>query len=146
MAEQTEKILCPDLSAAEKTMLLQTINTPGWKVVVKITNEACLQATQDIIRLNPESQDYERVNATRAARARTMTEFSNSLMKAVYTHADAIKRTNIQEDKEIEDRVASMYGIHPARPEDKGRAPEAIKRTFGIHPAKPKSKSPEKGK
>jgi len=137
MAQQKEAatILSPDLTQAKKVMLTQTTLTPGWKVVIEIANEACLRFTQDIIRLDPESGDYERVSQTRTLRARFATEFSDSLFRSIQTHASSVRKVEDVEDTEAVYRVGEMFGIHPAKP---GAPADAIKNVFGIHPARPK--------
>jgi hypothetical protein len=146
MAEkQAPKILVPDLPQAKKVMLLQTTMTPGWKVIVEIANEACRQAMTDTIKLDPESEDYERVCVERQRRARNMTEFSDLLMRSIHTHADDVRRVEQKEDDEAVERVGAMFGIHPSQPQKDSTPANAIERTFGIHPAKPK-KSPTQGK
>ncbi len=148
MAEKEAlKILSPNLTLAERTYLVQTTATPGWKVVVKIVNEACAEALEHLGKLDPESEDYERVCAERQRRARHFSEFSTRVMTAVYAHADSVRKSNRREEEEVVDRVASMFGIHPANPKDQGKPGDAISRTFGIHPARPKKvKSPAEGK
>jgi hypothetical protein len=145
--KEPQKILEPDLAQAKKVMLAQTIMTPGWKVVVEIANSACRSAMQDTIKLDPESEDYERVVIERQRRARNITEFSDLLMRSIHEHADSIRNAERKEEAEAVTRVADMFGIHPAKPEEKGKPTDAITRTFGIHPARPvKSESPVKGK
>lgn len=148
--KESQKILSPTLTQAKKVMLAQTIMTPGWKVVIEIANEACRVAMQDTIKLDPESEDYERVCVERQRRARNITEFSDLLMRSIHVHADAIRRVEQQEEEEAVGRVQEMYnkhGIHPANPKEQGKPADAITRTFGISPAKPrKSKSPTQGK
>ncbi len=136
---QKEKrtILSPNLTQAEKLLLAQTVSTPGWKVVVKIANEACARFTEDTIRLDPETEDYERIVVERQRRARNASEFSDDLMKSVHAHADSIRKVDVAEQEEAEKSVGEMFGIHPAK---KINPNDAIKNVFGIHPAKPKKK------
>lgn len=139
--EKDAKILSPDLAQGKKVLLVQTVATPGWKVVVEIANDACARFTQDIVKVDPESQDAEHVVAERQRRARIAIEFSDLLMRSIYAHADQVRRVEQKEDVEAVSRVAEMFGIHPAAPSDKGKEPgSAISRTFGIHPARPKAK------
>jgi len=139
MAEKKElvTILCPDLSLAEKTALAHTVMTPGWQVVIKMANEACLRATQDCIKLDPESADYERIAVERQRRARNITEFSDLFMRSAFGHKDSIVKHNATEEKEAVDAVANRFGIHTT-------PPEAVKSIYGIHPAKPKPRSAKK--
>src|ERR1700676_4558706 len=137
MAQQKDAttILLPDLTQAEKVMLTQVTLTPGWKVVIRVANEACLRATQDTIKLDPESADYERVCVERQRRARNITEFSDLFFRSIQTHADSIRKVESIEDSEVVSRVGEMFGIHPAKP---GAPADSIKNVFGIHPARPK--------
>lgn len=150
MANQKEKdatVLSPEMTQAEKVLLAQTTMTPGWKVVVKMANDACARFTQDIIKVDPESEDAEHVVSERQRRARIAIEFSDLLMRSIYAHADSIRRAGKQEEEEAVNSVTAMFGMHPANPSDKGKSPDAITRTFGIHPARPKGKkSPAEGK
>jgi hypothetical protein len=140
MAErQKEKrsILSPNLSPAKKALLLQVMLTPGWKVVEELANEACLTFTQDILRLDPESEDYERVNVTRTLRARNASEFSELLFRSIVEHANAVRQVKTVE--EAPDLAGEKFGIHPAKKVYPKIDPtEAIKNVYGIHPARPK--------
>lgn len=145
--KEAAKILVPDLPIAKKVALAQVISTPGWQVVIEIANEACRNAMTDTIKLDPESEDYERVVVERQRRARNIAEFSDNLMRSIHEHAVSIRKVENREEAEAVASVAAMYGIHPAKAEDKGKPADAIARQFGIHPAKPvKSKSPVEGK
>src|SRR5258708_39731730 len=105
--KETQTILSPDLTQAKKVMLTQVVMTPGWKVVIEIANEACRTAMQDTIKLDPESEDYERICVERQRRARNITEFSDDLMKSIHAHADSIRRVEQKEEDEAVERVAS---------------------------------------
>jgi|SRR5271155_956784 len=144
--KEAAKIILPELPITKKVLLTQVVATPGWKVVIEIANEACRMAMTDTIKLDPESDDYERVVVERQRRARNITEFSDQLMRSIHEHADSVKKSEQKEDAAAVASVAAMYGIHPANPAERGKPSDAITRTFGIHPAKPKSKSPVEGK
>lgn len=133
--KQKRTILSPNLSQAKKAMLLQITQLPGWRVVEEIANEACLVFTQDILKLDPESEDYERVNIVRTLRARHASEFSDLFFKSVVEHANSIRQAEQTEEQEAAESVGAAFGIHPAKP---GAPADAIRRTFGIHPARPK--------
>jgi hypothetical protein len=137
MAEkkETRKILCEDLSPVEKALLLQTSMTPGFKVIIKMANEACLRATQDSAKLDPEMPDYDRVALERVRRSRNISEFSDLLFQSIFAHADSVKRQEASEHEEAEQAVDSVFGIHSAKV---GESNDAVKKVFGIHSAKPK--------
>lgn len=143
--KELPKIVLPELSVPEKALLMQTTHTPGWKVVVKLANALCAKFTEDMLRLDPESEDYERVCVERQRRARIASEFSDQLMSAIHSHAEAVRLVAKKEEEEAVESVENMFGIH-SRKELTG--PEkAIHNIFGIHPAKPKKKAtPPEGK
>jgi len=137
MAEDKEvqTILCDDLSPAERALLAQTKMSPGWRIVEKIGNAACLRAQQDTFKVNPEDANADRKVIERQRRARNITEFSDLFFKSIYAHVEAITKREVEEEKIAVSAVGEVFGIHSAV---KGEPIEAIKKTFGIHPAKPK--------
>jgi hypothetical protein len=144
MAEkETQKILSPELTQAEKVMLAQTISTPGWKIIEKIAKAAIDRAAEETIQVSQESEDYERIVVERQRRARNIGEFSDLFILSILSHARSVLRAEQRENLQAVESVGAMFGIHPAKKEKKDGDPsDAIGRTFGIHPAKPK-KSPE---
>ena len=133
--KEARKILCENLPSVKKALLMQVAMTPGFKVVIELANDACLRATQDIAKLDPETNDYDRLVKERARRARNISEFCDLLFESVLSHADSVKMQEAQEHKEAEERVDSIFGIHPADPNVPN---DAVKKVFGVHPAKPK--------
>lgn len=133
-AERT--ILAPDLSQAEQAMLAQVALLPGWKILVKILNDAGVRAMQDIVKLDPESEDYERVAVERQRRARYFSEFNGLIVDSVSAHTKAVRQLNTVDQAEEVDAAFEKFGI---RNVNKSKTPaEAIRNTFGIHPARPK--------
>jgi hypothetical protein len=140
MAEKKEarKILCEDLTPVEKSLLLQTTLTPGFKVLVKMANASSLRATQDIIKVDPESADSDHVITERQKRARYMAESYDLLFESAFAHADSLKKQDAADDQLAEEAVSKTFGIHPATT---GVPNDAVKKVFGIHPAKPKAQA-----
>jgi hypothetical protein len=137
MAEaQAKKILCPNLTPMKRALLLQTISTPGWEVVIEIANAACDEATKAIVRINPEDENADRAVVVRQQSARNMSEFSEQFFRSIHEHANSIKNVKNEDEKKAVDSVGSMFGIHPAA--KKGDPASAIKNVYGIHPARPK--------
>jgi len=146
MSEQKEKrLLSQDLPLAQRALILQTTQTPGWKLIVKMANDAVIQFRDDIVRVDPEKPDAAHVLAERHRRARVASEAYDLLMASIHTLADSVVRASRKEDEQAVESVGAMFGIHPAQ--KKGtKAEDAIKNIFGIHPAKPKKKLPPEGK
>jgi len=145
--EQKEKKLpLPNLSPTKRALLMQTTQTPGWKVVVELANELCAQFTQDILKVDPEGKDSGHVVLERQRRARIASECFDQLMYAVHSHAETVIKAQRTEDEDAVESVGAMFGIHPSK-KDGNPAETAIKNVFGIYPAKPsKKKLPEQGK
>jgi hypothetical protein len=137
MAEEKEiqSLLCDDLPQAERVMLAQTKMTPGWKIVEKIANAACLRFQQETFKVNPEDANADRKVVERQRRARNITEFSDLFFKSIYAHVNSIAQQEAGEEQEAVSAVGELYGIHSAK---KGEPLEAIKKTFGAFPARPK--------
>lgn len=133
--KEARKILCENLSPVKKALLMQLSMMPGFKVAVELANEACLRATQDIAKLDPETNDYDRLVKERARRARNISEFSDLFFESIFSHADSVKTQEAQEHKEAEERVENVFGIHPADPNVPN---DVVKKVFGVHSAKPK--------
>ncbi len=146
MAEEKVKLplLGEELGEVELAQLTQVTHMPGYRVIVKMLDAACLRATQDLIKLDPESENYKDRVAARTARARCWTEFSDLVLGSIAYHAQATKEAavealRVQQEEHVKENI---FGIHPAKPGDTN---DAITKTFGIHAAKPVKKSnPEK--
>lgn len=139
MAEGKSKLplLGGELTVQEQAHLAQLKLLPCYPVLVKLLNAACLRATQDTIRLDPETEDYERKVTERTRRARCWTEFSDLIFSSIDYHEGVFKvgKEEEAEQKAAEDTPENIFGIHPANPSESS---DAIRKTFGIHPAKPK--------
>jgi len=141
-----DEVLMPNLSLPKKAMLLQTSSTPGFQVVVEMANEAVLQISRDISKLDPEGPDYERKVVERGRRARNISEGFDLLFMSIFAHADSLKKAEAQEDQEAVDAVnktlgVANSGIHLADPK---QSADAIRKTFGIHSAIPEKKAAKK--
>lgn len=140
--KEAKKILIPDLPSHKKAMLLRLVLDPGWKVVEEIANEACLAFTQDIIKLDPEVEDYERKQQVRTLRARNAVEFSEQLFRSITEHARAVREAD-KPQQVREEKPGDAFGIYPAKKIDSN---EAIKNVYGIHPARPNTNPSKEGK
>ena len=121
MVEQKESqpLLMDDLTIPERVMLGQLTNIGGFKVLTKLLDAACVRVTQDIVKLDPENPDYERLLSIRTQRARTVNEFVNLIRKSVIYHADVVRNEAAAEEVQVEDAVAKTFGIHTIPPKTK---------------------------
>jgi hypothetical protein len=140
MAEQreTQRLLGENLTEVKRVLMAQTAMTPGFKVIVEIANEACIRATQDILKVDPKKPDYNHILEVQALRARYWSEFSDLLFKSIYAHVDAIDSAKqIEQEAEGEDAPPNIHGIYPSAG---GTSADAIRKTFGIHTRAPRKK------
>ena len=141
--KRAAELLMPNLNAAKKALLLQTSYTPGFQVVVEMANEAALQATKDISKLDPEGPDYERKVVERGRRARNISEGFDLLFKSIFAHADSLKQIEAREEQDAVDAVNKTLGIadsgiHLAKPAE---GIDAVTKTFGIYPSRSAKKA-----
>lgn len=133
--EKKPALLHDQLSTTERMLLNQIVDAPGFKVLVKIMDSACVQATQEVIKVDPTLTNYKKVLEVQQQRARFINEFCSEVRRSVNYHVSILKSAVTQEEEDAQAAVASTLGIHSATP--KGGA---IKNVFGIHPAKPQPK------
>jgi len=133
-------LLEKELTLADCVALGQTLSTPGFEIVRRLYEAACQEANNDSIKLDPEREDYERVLAVRAQRARNFNEIVDWVRLSALVHHDRVRKNVIEQDEAAVDAVGKTFGIHPAKPLKPGEKQDAIKNVFGIHPAKPKKK------
>jgi hypothetical protein len=140
MADEKAKplLLEKELSIADCVMLNGVMNTPGFSILTRLYEAACAWANNETIKLDPEDPNYNQKLAVRTQRTRNFNEIVQYVRLSALTHADRVQKQKQIENEAAETAVASVFGIHAAKP---GTEPSAIEKTFGIHPAKPKKKS-----
>jgi hypothetical protein len=144
MADAKEKplLLERELTIADCVMLDATMRSPGFSVLTRLYEAACAWANNESIKLDPEDPNYDKKLAVRMQRTRNFNEMVQYVRLSALTHVQRVEKQKQQENEAAETAVASVFGIHPAKP---GTEPSAIEKTFGIHPAKPpKKKQAEK--
>jgi len=117
--KDTTPLLMESLTVPERVMLGQMTSVGGYKVLVKLFDAACSRATADVVKLDPESADFERVLAERQRRARAINEFCASVLKSIDYHVDLIRQEAVAEEQEVVDIVAKTFGIHKVPPKAK---------------------------
>ena len=131
-------LLVNELTAVECGQLNQTMNTPGFQVLVKLNEAACLRANEDAIKLDPEGTDYERKLSVRTQRARNFNELVQIVRASALLHVNKLKQEAQKELLDAEVAVANRFGIHTVKPAE---TPDAIQKTFGTRPVKPQKKA-----
>ena len=117
--KETVPLLMEDLTQPERVFLTQIFQHAGFKVLIKLFDAGCTRATQDIVRLDPEKPDYERLLTYRSQRSRNINEFSALVMKSVEYHTGVVKMAEVSDEGTAEDAVAKVFGIHKVPPKAK---------------------------
>jgi hypothetical protein len=86
-------LLCRDnLSYEEKTYLARFAMDPGYKVLIRLMEDACHQAVSEVIKLDPIIEKESYVESLKAQQqiARAMNQFSATLRKSIEIYAKSI--------------------------------------------------------
>lgn len=76
-------LLGEDLTAEEKLYLNALTNHEGFPVLVKLLNEACKKATEEVIKIDPQDNNYERKLAAAQNTARAKNSFCTDVIKTI---------------------------------------------------------------
>jgi hypothetical protein len=94
-----DPLLSDSLNVTDRTYLGSLTFHEGYKVLIRMANEACARKNAEVIKLNPEDPQYSRKLAALQMTARAASEFSALLFKSVEWHA----QLGAVQTKELED-------------------------------------------
>jgi hypothetical protein len=113
MAER--KLLGANLSFEEKILLAQLTTAPGWQILVRIMAEACRDATESVVKLDPTAERYNEKLVAMQTMTRAIHKFSADVLDSVKVH-----QTNaVKEADEKQNPVAKgtrFQGFKPPTP------------------------------
>ena len=111
------KLLGQGLPFEERIALAQLILQPGWTVLVRIMAEACRDATESVVRLDPTTERYQERLAGLQTTARAMNKFSADVLDSVKVHKDqAIKDAQARENPDVVEKpVTRFQGFKPPK-------------------------------
>lgn len=95
---EDRKVLGGNLTFEERISLAQLVNQPGWKILVRLMAEACRNATEEVIKLNPTVERYPEQLTGLQTTARAMNKFSAEVLDSVKLH----QRTAVHEAQQRE--------------------------------------------
>lgn len=84
MAER--KLLGENLTFEEQIILAQLTSQPGWNILVRMMAEACRNATEAVIKLDPQAERYNEKLAGLQTTARAMNKFSTEVLDSIKVH------------------------------------------------------------
>src|ERR1700685_472043 len=94
MAER-KPLLQEELTTNERLMLAQLSQHPGFAVLIRFIEAECANATQEVIKLDPGTPEYDRILISRQNPARAMNKFAASIRDSVNYHTqEAIAELN----------------------------------------------------
>lgn len=78
------------LTPGKKAALASLVQQPGWAVVEELFFDAVKRANDDLVKLDPESTNYEQVLKARQMKARERNEFSLLVLSSVDWHIKSL--------------------------------------------------------
>jgi len=124
MAEQ-RRVFGENLSLEEQVALAQLTTAPGWKILVKLMAEACREATESVIKLNPTVERYPEQLAGLQTTARAMHKFSADVLDSVRVHQR--KAVDVIQKQENPQSVVEGVKNRFQMPIAKSPSPEGMK-------------------
>jgi len=101
MADKTP-LLSDELTEAQKVLLLGLKQHPGYLVFELMLGAACKRATEDVIKLDPIEEGYERKLKALQSKARERNEFSLLVLKSIDWHSQGVAIEKREQKEEPE--------------------------------------------
>lgn len=114
MAER--KLLGQNLNHEERILLAQLTVQPGWKVLVKLIAEACRNATEDVIKLDPTAPRYNEQVIGLQTTARAMNKFSAEVLDSVKLRVSQALKAESQSDEDVKPTTRFKGFVAPTKP------------------------------
>ena|ERR1017187_543498 len=92
MAEPKIPLLSDKLTLPERVMLGQMTNHVGFPVLIKLFEAIVERTQQDLARVDPEKDGYEKILAYRQQRYRTTMETTRDVLDAIHYHKEIAGR------------------------------------------------------
>lgn len=86
MAETKTPLLMNGLTLPERVMIGGMTRHVGFPVLVKLFEAVCERAMQDVAKVDPESDNYEKVLAFRQQRSRVSHEVTRDILDSIEYH------------------------------------------------------------
>lgn len=88
-------LLCGnELSLDERSYLARLSLDPGYAILKRLMADACRQATEDVIKLDPTVDEYAEKLKSLQQIARAMNQFSANLIKSIDAYANSVLHAN----------------------------------------------------
>lgn len=104
------ELLGKNLTFEERISLAQLVNQPGWNILVRVMAEACRNATEIVIKLDPATDRYPEKVAALQMTARAMNKFSAEVLDSVKAHQRvAVKEAQRKENPVVEGEKGTRF-------------------------------------
>lgn len=103
-------LLADSLNDVDRAYLENLQHHEGYKVLVRLLNEKCSQANADVIRLDPDVPNYEKLLAEKQKKARFMSEFCSDVLGSMDAHINALV-TQQTEEQEQQEKIRRLQEI-----------------------------------
>jgi hypothetical protein len=113
MANDKEPLLSTSLTETQRLNLSAMKQHPGYAVLELMLTEACRRATEDVIKLNPIEEGYERKLKALQSRARDRNEFSLLVLASVdwqsqFSEIEQKSKVVAMEPEQEQNRIAKL--------------------------------------
>ncbi len=102
MAERI--LLGENLTHEERILLAQLTTVPGWTILVRMMAEACRNATEAVIKLDPTTERYQEKLVAMQSMARSINKFSTDVLDSVKVH----QRSAVKEAEQEQNPAAQV--------------------------------------
>jgi hypothetical protein len=118
MPELDLPLLAEVLNPQQQELLMALAHQPGFEILVKIFEAACLKVTGRLVKLNPEDTEYKQKLEVYHRDSRVVNEFCSSVLSAIEFHGAAVRKRKAVDDQDLEDALAQAAAmiIRPGNP------------------------------
>ena len=81
------------LTEVERLNLAQTVQSPGWDVVIKIINAVCQRANDEVIAVDQDDQQFDAKVSSRTRAARSASDTAVLAFKSIDYHSRVSKES-----------------------------------------------------
>lgn len=95
-------LLLNELNDVDRAYLENMSIHEGWKVFVRLLNEKCAEANAAVIKIDPDSENYEKKLAECQRKARFMSEFCSHVLESMDSHISKLVTEQAAENEQQE--------------------------------------------
>jgi len=88
MAESIVPLLQDQLTVPERASLGNLVLHPGWPILIRIFEEGPIRATENVLKVDPESEGADRRVLERQRKARAIQDYYNLVRRSIQHHVD----------------------------------------------------------